>query len=247
LSAPFLASELGISMSESLLEFDDTGTSSQRAAISAKQLYKSWPGAATAVLAGVTLEVDRGAAVSITGRNGSGKTTLLRILAGLIGPSAGSVKALGLDPFSDRREYHRRVGFLSAGNVGLYARLTVREQLALWGGLALLPSNTRASRIATVLREVDLEPKAEARTDRLSLGQRQRLRIALTLLPEPSVYLLDEPTTSLDDDGASRLAEALLRRVGEGASVIWAGPSLSGSEMSFVARYALTDGLLGSL
>src|SRR3954462_15623441 len=77
------------------------------------------------LLEGINLTIEPGESVWIGGRNGAGKTTLLRIAAGLIDPDGGLVRAFGLHPFRDRRAFQRRVGFLSAGNAGVYARLTV--------------------------------------------------------------------------------------------------------------------------
>ena len=92
------------------------------------------------VLEGVDLSVARGALVSISGANGTGKTTLLRIAAGLIHPDSGEVALDGLHPERDRRAFLGRLGFLSAGDRTLYARLSPRRHLDLGARLALLPA-----------------------------------------------------------------------------------------------------------
>ena len=175
---------------------------------------KTWPKQDVPLFAHVGLELEPGTLAVVTGRNGSGKTTLLRIVAGLIYPDAGVVRLDGLSLRESRREYHRRIGFLSAGSAGLYARLTVGQHLEYWGRLAMLPTAQLRSRVAATLEQFELGPIAGRRTDRLSMGQRQRLRIALAFLHEPSLLVFDEPWTSLDGS-----ALELLRAVTAGFCV----------------------------
>src|SRR5690349_1156853 len=85
-----------------------------------------------AVLRDVSLDLRPGEAVCVGGANGAGKTTLLRIASGILAPDAGTVTIDGLDADKAWREYHRRIGFLSAGDRGLYARVTVRGHLEYW-------------------------------------------------------------------------------------------------------------------
>jgi ABC-type multidrug transport system ATPase subunit len=183
-------------------------------------IVKRWPGVPP-VLEGVDLRLDRGRATAIEGHNGAGKTTLLRIACGLILPDAGKVRVSGIDPERRRTEFHRRVGFLSAGNSGLYARLKAEQHLEMWARLALLPRRERGAAIDRALEYFELAPVCGRRVDRLSMGQRQRLRLALAFLHEPEVVLLDEPGTSLDEDGLALLGAALgrLKERGGGALV----------------------------
>ncbi|HEX8067725.1 MAG TPA: ABC transporter ATP-binding protein [Thermoleophilaceae bacterium] len=177
------------------------------ALLSLEGIVKHWPGAP--VLSGVDLRVEPGAAVAVSGRNGSGKTTLLRIASGLIAADAGTVRLAGLDAARDRTEFQRRVGFLSAGNSGLYGRLRAEHHLELWSRLALLPRGERARAIDRAVADFALEPLLGKRVDRLSMGQRQRLRLALAFLHGPDALLLDEPATSLDEDGLALLGAAI--------------------------------------
>src|SRR5437868_15042731 len=102
-------------------------------------ICKTWGRASTPVLQDVDLEISRGTIVAVVGHNGAGKTTLLRIAAGLIAADGGTVSVDGLDPFADRREYQRLLGFVSAGTGGGYARLTVPPQLGIRARLAFVP------------------------------------------------------------------------------------------------------------
>ncbi|HEX8646042.1 MAG TPA: ABC transporter ATP-binding protein [Thermoleophilaceae bacterium] len=169
---------------------------------------KRWPGVPV-VLEGVDLTLAAGSAIAIVGRNGTGKTTLLRIGVGLIAPEEGSVRLAGLDPERDRTEFQRNAGFVSAGNSGLYARLSVRHHLDLWARLALIPRAERREATERVTSHFALEELLGRRVDRMSMGQRQRLRLALGFLHGPRVVFLDEPTTSLDDEGIALLGAAI--------------------------------------
>jgi ABC-2 type transport system ATP-binding protein len=171
-------------------------------------IVKRWPGAPP-VLEGVSLRLEPGSALAIVGRNGAGKTTLLRIAAGLIAADQGTAAVDGLDPRRDRAEYQRRVGFLSAGNSGLYARLKAEHHVEFAARLALLPKAERSAAMERVTRAFELEPLFGKRVDRLSMGQRQRLRLSLAFIHDPSTVLLDEPGTSLDDEGIELVGAAI--------------------------------------
>jgi ABC-2 type transport system ATP-binding protein len=206
---------------------------------------KRWPGLAQPVLDDVDLVLRAGTATVVAGRNGVGKTTLLRVIAGAILPERGSVRLGDLDPERDRCRYQARIGFLPAGDRGLYARLSVAQHLNLWSRLALMPRAERAPAVADALDLFGLRDLAAARVDRLSLGQRQRVRLALAFLHRPEVVLLDEPLTSLDQDGAAAVGAAIdLLRV-RGGCCLWASPEPPDIELRFERELVLADGRLG--
>jgi ABC-2 type transport system ATP-binding protein len=220
----------------------DSVTATQRAPVLLRleAVTKRWNG--RPVLSGVDLDLTPGAIVGVAGSNGAGKTTLLRIACGLLIPEAGRVHLRGVDIESDRTSYYREVGLLSAGDRGLYARLTVRQNLAIWGGLTALARAERRSRIDQVLAEFELEELADRRVDRLSMGQRQRVRLAMTFLHRPTIVFLDEPRTSLDDEGVSLLEAALGRLVRHGGTGLWVSPDVS--EPLVTETWMLHDGQL---
>jgi ABC-2 type transport system ATP-binding protein len=187
-------------------------------------IVKRWPGVPV-VLDGIDLTLERGAAVAIVGSNGAGKTTLLRIAAGLIAPERGAVRVEGLDPERDRAGFQGRAGLLSAGNTGLYARLSPAMHLELWARLALLPRPQRQDAIARARDDFALDPIWDRRVDRLSMGQRQRVRLARAFLHSPAVVLLDEPATSLDDDGTAMLGAAVEALKARGGAALACVPS----------------------
>jgi ABC-type multidrug transport system ATPase subunit len=207
-----------------------------------ERIVKRWPKAPAPVLDGVGLHLRPGAVIAIDGRNGAGKTTLLRIAAGLITPDAGTVRIDGLDLERERTECHRRIGFLSAGNTGLYGRLTVEQHLAFWARVAMIPRAERAPAIARTTADLELAELCGRRVDRLSMGQRQRLRIGLALLHSPKLLLLDEPRTSLDLDGTALLAAAVERIVAAGGAAVVCLPTGEPDFLGFDARFTVDGG-----
>jgi ABC-type multidrug transport system ATPase subunit len=177
--------------------------------LAARDVMKTWRGHPGPVLDGIDLNLAAGTTAAISGINGAGKTTLLRIAAGMITPDSGAVTVNGLNPERDRTAYQGAIGFVSAGNTGLYARLKAENHLEFWARLTLVPRRRRSAAIQRVSAMFGLEPLLGRRVDRLSMGQRQRLRLALAFLHEPSLVLLDEPTTSLDGDGIALVQAAL--------------------------------------
>jgi ABC-2 type transport system ATP-binding protein len=209
----------------------------------ARGIVKRWQRNAP-VLDGVELDLAPGALVGLVGRNGAGKTTLLRILSGLISPDSGSIQLDGLDPVDDRREYQKRLGFVSAGQSGLYARLTVKAHLDYWARLALLPVDERRVAVARMLASFDLIDLARSRVDRLSMGQRQRVRLAMAFLHSPRVVLLDEPRNSLDDSGVAALERATRELVVGGGIAVWCAPTRDAISASLTGLYELEAGTL---
>jgi ABC-2 type transport system ATP-binding protein len=207
-------------------------------------IEKRWPKMAAPVLNGVRLHVEPGTTVAIGGRNGAGKTTLLRIAASLILPDAGAVRVASLDPERDRTEYQRRIGFVAAGNSGLFARLKVEHHLAYWARLALLPRSDRQSAIEKTIEQFELRELCGKRVDRLSMGQRQRLRVSLAFLHRPPLVLLDEPRTSLDEEAAALLAGAVQQLTSDGGAAVVCSPSGESNWLRYDHRYVVADGRL---
>ena len=148
---------------------------------------------------GVDLDVPRGSIVALLGTNGAGKTSLLELVEGLGTPSAGTIEVLGLDPVADRAEVRRRTGVLLQRS-GFAADLTVRETLEMWATTLSTPRP-----VAEGLDMLDLEGRADTRVGALSGGEQRRLDLSCTLLGDPELVLLDEPTTGLDPESRQRL------------------------------------------
>lgn len=208
-----------------------------------ERLYHRWKGKPP-VLNDVSLTLRAGKVTWIGGRNGVGKTTLLRLAAGILLPQRGSVRMGKLTPSARKGLYQRRIGFLSAGDRGLQARMRVRQQLDYWARLAYVPRERRAELVASSIHRFALEEFAERRVDRMSMGQRQRIRLAMAFLHEPCVLLLDEPRNSLDNDGYRLLSKQIEHATAHGAAVLWCSPRGEDRVLACDVAYTLEDGYL---
>ena len=159
-------------------------------------------------------EIRAGSVCALLGGNGAGKTTTLSMLLGLLTPSSGTVRVLGQDMVRHRYRALSRMNF-SSPYVDLPQRLTVAENLKVYAHLYGVPDVKK--RLARLAAELELEEFWKRRYATLSAGQKTRVALAKSLLNEPEVLLLDEPTASLDPDSADRMRTYLIeyqRRTG---------------------------------
>jgi ABC-2 type transport system ATP-binding protein len=152
------------------------------------------------------LELEAGEIVALLGPNGAGKSTLLSLLAGALPPSAGTVERRAKIGWAPQRASH-------------YGRLSARENLELFARLE--GERAPAASASRLLERFDL-PREPVPSDRLSVGNRQRLSVALALLGEPRVLLLDEPTAALDPSGRRLLLDVLVGLRGAGGAAVFA-------------------------
>ena len=145
----------------------------------------------------LSFEVSKGEVVGLLGLNGAGKSTTMRMLTGYLPTSAGTIRVGGHDVVTESLAVRRQVGYLAEG-VPLYREHRVAEMLRFQGRLFGLPRRRIAERTAEVLERVGLADRARSLIGNLSKGMRQRVGIAVALLPEPEVLILDEPTSGLD-------------------------------------------------
>ena len=172
--------------------------------IEIERLVKEYDG--HRALAGVDLAIAAGGTVGLLGPNGAGKTTLVEILEGLREPTSGRVALFGLDPRRDGRALRLKIG-VQLQATALPQDLRISEVLRLYA--ALYP-RTLAPR--AVLEQVELTGKERALVRTLSGGERQRLALALALLHDPELLILDEPTAALDPV-ARRGVHAIVERL----------------------------------
>ncbi|WP_435747401.1 ABC transporter ATP-binding protein [Nocardioides sp. SYSU DS0663] len=170
--------------------------------------------AAFEAVRGVDLVVEAGTVVALLGTNGAGKTSALEVVEGLAPASAGEVSILGLDPVTDRAEVRRRTGILLQSS-GFPADLTVAETLHMWASTITSPRP-----VDDALAEQDLAGRADVRVRSLSGGETRRLDLTCTLLGDPEVVFLDEPTTGLDPESRRRVWDLIRSLRDRGRSVL---------------------------
>lgn len=172
-----------------------------------------------AALADVTLAVYPGEIVGLVGRNGAGKSTLIRAAAGLVAPSAGSVRIGGRDPGVNAAETMRHAGFLLS-DPALFAYLSAAETLAVVADLHGLRGENGARRVDEMLALVELADVRDQRVGDYSTGMAKRLALACAMLHTPSLLVLDEPFESLDPLVVRRISRALAARREGGVGVL---------------------------
>jgi heme exporter protein A len=168
-------------------------------------------------LSGVDLAVQRGESVVIFGPNGAGKTTLIKILATIMNPTSGRIAVDGMNPRKDAEKIRRLMGVITHQTF-LYGTLTAYENLEFYCRLYDVPDPKQ--RIRQVAEEVAMTPRLHDRVGTLSRGMQQRFSIARALLHRPSIMLLDEPETGLDQQAVAILREALRTEEGGRRTVI---------------------------
>ncbi|PTU55709.1 hypothetical protein DBB34_13015 [Sphaerisporangium cinnabarinum] len=187
------------------------------AMIAAQGLEKSYGG--HAVLRGVDLTVRRGEIFALLGPNGAGKTTTVNILTTLVRPDGGTARVAGADVVHDAARVRETIAL-----TGQYASVdefqTGRENLVMMGELAHLPRRAVRPRAAALLERFDLTDAADRRVGTYSGGMRRRLDLAISLVADPAVLVLDEPTTGLDPASRAQLWEVVRGLAADGTTVL---------------------------
>ncbi len=214
----------------------------ERPALVVKGLKKQYRGRVKA-LHRVSFRLEAGRLMGIIGSNGSGKTTLLRILFGILAPDAGEVRVLGLRPRRDTAALRARAGF-AGQEAALDPEMTGWETLRLFYALRGLPARRRRARLEALCETFGLRGFARRRVRTLSGGERQRLHLALEMMHEPRLLLLDEPTSNLDTNGRRDLWERLARWRDEGRTILVATHDLDAAAATCDRVLLFSEGAL---
>jgi lipooligosaccharide transport system ATP-binding protein len=185
--------------------------------ITARGLTKRF-GGFTAV-AGIDFELRRGEAFGFLGPNGAGKSSTMRMIGCVSPPSEGTLSIFGLDPVASGPAIRARLGVVPQDDT-LDVELTVRENLLIYGRYFGLPRHVITDRTARLLDFVQLTERADDQVEPLSGGMKRRLTIARSLINEPEVLLLDEPTTGLDPQARHVVWDRLFRLKQQGVTLI---------------------------
>ena len=183
-------------------------------AIEAEGIFKTyrsgwWKKREKEALKGVDLQIEEKEIFGILGPNGAGKTTLMSILCTLLLPDRGKVHILGMNGLHDEHEVRKRVNVVS-GNANFLWSLTVKENLHYYGMLYGLTGRQRETKVETLINLFSMREYQNIPFDELSTGMKQRLSLAKSLINDPEVLFLDEPTVGLDPDVSIRIRDEIL-------------------------------------
>jgi ABC-2 type transport system ATP-binding protein len=182
---------------------------------------------ATRALDGLSFEVNAGEMFGVIGPDGAGKTTAMRAICGLLRPDDGAVRVMGVDPFRHPRSAAASIGYVSQ-RFSLYGDLSIDENIEFFARIHGVTDF--ALRRTRLLSLTGLEPFRDRLAQRLSGGMKQKLALACTLIHEPPILVLDEPTTGVDPVSRREFWKLLAEFLGQGLTIVLATPYLDEAE-----------------
>jgi ABC-2 type transport system ATP-binding protein len=206
--------------------------------IEVENLRKEYAGGTVAV-DGISFQVAKGEFFGFLGPNGAGKSTTMNMMVNLVKKTSGTIKIAGFDNSKQANEVYKRVGF-AMQEVGLDETATAEEMLQLHGRLYHLPPQEIAARRQELLKLVELEKVANRYTSTYSGGMRRRFDLALSLIHNPEVLFLDEPTTGLDPH-ARQLIWNHLRKLNRDGMTIFLTTHFMEEAENLCERIAIMD------
>ncbi|MPV50166.1 ATP-binding cassette domain-containing protein [Pseudactinotalea sp. HY160] len=171
-------------------------------------------------VAGIGFHIDPGETYGLLGPNGAGKTTTISMIAGLLAADSGSITIAG-EPMTPTAIHVRSHLGLVPQDLAIYPDLSARENLAFFGRLQGLHGHRLRARVTELLEVVGLSDRAKSRTKEFSGGMKRRLNIAIGLLHEPALLILDEPTVGVDPQSRNAIVDSVARLAGEGMAVLY--------------------------
>jgi lipooligosaccharide transport system ATP-binding protein len=202
-TSPAAAGAAGVSPAESLVR-----------AVGLRKAYGDFE-----AVRGIDLDVRKGEAFGFLGPNGAGKSSTMRMVAAVSPPSGGELRILGMDPATQGPQIRARIGVCPQEDT-LDTELSIRDNLVVYGRYFGLSRSESSSRAEELLRFFSLTDKGKARVEDLSGGMKRRLTIARSLINQPDLLLLDEPTTGLDPQARHTLWDKLFRLKQEGVTLV---------------------------
>lgn len=185
-------------------------------AIKTEQLSRNF-GAFTAVDR-LSFEVKQGEIFGFLGANGAGKTTAMKMLTGLLSPSSGSAIVNGFDVYTESEQIKKSIGYMSQ-KFSLYNDLTVEENIRFYGGIYGVPPQKLEAKIHEVIESVGLDDIRKSMVSSLPLGWKQKLAFSVSILHEPRIVFLDEPTGGVDPVTRRQFWESIYKAAEEGITM----------------------------
>ena len=182
--------------------------------ITVRQLYKTYripdtdagvrrfsfksPAKSVVALSNISFTINSGEIVGLIGPNGAGKSTIIKVLSGILTPSSGDISVLGYDPSKRNREFLNDIGVMMGQRSMLFFDLPVEDSFSFYSRIYKKVSEHYRERLNTLVKKIDLYPYLKVPVRKLSLGQRMKAELILSLIHNPRVLFLDEPTIGLD-------------------------------------------------
>lgn len=192
------------------------------------------------VLSGISFVVNKKEVVGLVGKNGAGKTTLFRIITTLLSPDSGNAYIYDKPIFKDTELTKSNIGVLFGGNSGLYNRLTAYENIEYFGLLNGMSNDDIKKRINFLAKYFNIESYLHRRVANFSRGMKQKIVLMRSIVHDPQLIILDEPTTGLDISGIIQVEEFIKHCKEEGKTVIISSHNLQELE-AMVDRVLILD------
>lgn len=174
----------------------------------------------------VSFTVEPGEIVGLLGENGAGKTTTLRMLATMLKPTSGTVEINGYDILNDGDKVRSQIGILFGGEVGLYDRLTARENIRYFAMLNGISKEEADRNISELCKLLDMDEYIDRRVGKFSRGMKQKVAIARSIIHNPKVMLFDEPTMGLDVTASRIVQNFIFKCKEENKAIIFSSHSM---------------------
>jgi len=166
----------------------------------------------------ITFQVKKGEIFGFLGANGAGKTTAMKMLIGISNPTSGKANVAGFDVFTNAEDIKKNIGYMSQ-KFALYDDLTVKENITFFGGIYGLSRKRIAEKSSALIEELGLEKTANKLVGSLPLGWKQKLSFSVSLLHDPKIVFLDEPTGGVDPITRRQFWEMIYKAANQGTTV----------------------------